>query len=1402
MAVMLASLDEAPGLPRQFLPVHINGLECKALLDSGNLWRTCISPELMHALGLTRQDLRPLGQDVRVTTAEKGKGLTILGEVRQMLTMSLGSATTKFKFRPVVIDKLSMPLNISASFLRRHHMDQLHSKNALRVQGREYPLLTNREARTPDKLIQPLAQVVALEQTVVVPPYTSMGCQVRRPRLGPDLQDGIIEGSLSFMAHTDLHPCRNVIVTMEQDMAWVTVANTTDAPITVAQGTQYGTFTPVCYEDERDQHPRYLALLRPEESAKAAPDPGDKEKDQFSQPWMKGKTTPHNRTQRCQFLIKQYKLKDNPFIKTTEHLAQVLALLLRYWHVFSWDGDFGCSNLLEHEIHTTGGPPITDKIRPINPKMEESLKIQVDKWLEQGVIQPSKSPWNSALVPARKKDGTWRWCLDYRRLNARTIKDSYPIPNVNSNLTRLAGSRIFSALDAAGAFHSVPLSKDARPKTAFSTPWAHYEFVRLPFGLINGPPTYSRLIQRVLTGIPPEMVLPYLDDLLVHSSDLPSHLKALERVFIAVDKGGIRLQPQKCHLFQKETNYLGHVVSQEGIRPLPSQTEAVRNWSMPNTRTRLRAFIGKISYYRRFVQSFAAIAKPLIDRLSKEDDLKDNEEYIPTDEMKKAFEVLKEKLLNAPILTYPQFQSPEPFLLDTDWSATNAAIGAVLSQKQDAKEKVIAYMAKRLSSTQQNYPSFKGELFAIMCSIKHFDYFLRGRPFVLRIDHQALTRIKTMDPPKGAVERWLQTISNYDFQVVYRPGPKHGNADAMSRLEHLPAPDGSTETDEVVMSLHAIVGRDNHEACLPVSNLADLQKEDPDLSQLFRWLRHNHVPDRAQIRAQSATIQDLAPKLNQLSVDHRGILRYRVSLDSPRTPGVVVVPEVLVPTAIQKGHEILAHKASDATYAYLAKRVYFADMLTRVREIVRRCNACATKTKPSSTGQRRHLHAHATGQPWQTVFLDFVGPLPPSHPGRYQYVLTARDQFTRWLEAFPCRHPDADTVIRLLSTHVFPRFGYCEQLHSDRGTAFTSQIFSKVASHFGIRLTTTPAYNPRSNPVERAHKDLGQALTAMCQGKTNQWEHMLPHVLFAMRISITAATGFSPYKLMFGHEPRCPLQVLFPLPTEARPTVQDYADELLIRQQEAFRQARQQQNVVINRRQQLYKGQGDSFNVGDKVWIFNPKPPSKWAKLAIYWTGPWTITKIINPVTYEVCYKDGKGQKVTGVSIDRIRPYYSDHFQPPMGVEEHQSDTSSLTLPGLVSTPEQYHHDDNHDHKHKAKVAQPDDSLDWSSDSEDSDSNDDPQSHFSAEDTSALDSNDTLPDAASDVQMDTTMDTTDSTAHSGGNTPDTSRPHSPVPPPPPAVPPKPPLMLRRLQPHLLSPDPPTLRSRTRSQTNK
>jgi len=1186
-----------------------------------------MSWEYAQKLGLREEDLEVDPQIPSVNTAKKGNTLAVMGRPKKKVYLKLGALATKFAIKPLVIQGLSSSFNLSGPFMRKHQIDQLHSKQVLVVQGKRIRLrrpVSSHECAALAR-VEPAEVDVYVNQKTVVASNSAAFITVRVPAITAQQVspgEGIIEAKAHFVEHTNVNPALSVLDHVGPDgLAHISVLNSTDEDVIIPEGQKYGTF-------------RKDSLL------------GLPEKSEVNRP-----------ARDREWYMDQFKLKESPFLQKKEELNKVVDLLEEYSDLFSHDDNYGHTELVEHAIYTEDKPPVKCRHRPLNPSIEPKLKEQLKHWINQDVIEPSSSPWSFPLVAVPKKNGKIRFVIDYRGLNKLTIKDSFPLPNIEDNLTRLSNSKVFSGIDGTGAYHVVSVRAQDREKTAFSTPWGLFQFKRMPFGLANAPATYCRLVQKVLDGIPTSVAVPYMDDCAIHSEDVDSHIHGLRRVFQAHREAGLTLQPEKCQLFRERIQYLGHDISAEGIAVPRSYTDIVDKWPVPQNPRDIRTFVGKVSYYRRFIHNFSKISAPLTD-LTKE--LPADVKFELTPQARQAFEDLKVKLRSSPILAYPRFESPEPFILDTDWSGEPGAIGGVISQVQDGEERVIAYGARKLKHAESQYSSHKGELLAAIAFIKNWKYYLQHRPFILRTDHEALKWIHSLDEPKGMILRWLEVLANHEFKVEFRRGKKHGNADALSRTEHAPLLDTTDLLDHEIAELE---GPPIGATTLTIPNRVDAdtlrqyQEEDEVICKVKKWVMSDEWPSKIELRALGQEERAYAALKGQLRVNEEEVLErtdpmgLRVNLKRP------CIPERMKSALLLRSHEEGGHRGGTNTYEQFIRRFYFPGAASEACMTVKLCHTCQ-KNQPKPKPQDHTLASVPVGDAFSKWSIDFVGPLPMSRHG-HSYILTAKDCFTRWVEAFPTENMTAATVARTLEKEIFARFGIPDQIHSDQGTQFTSALMQEVYQQLGIEGTTTPAYNPKSNPVERTHRDLGRLLRACVDDHPQDWEDFLPGCLLAMRTARSQGTGFSPFAMLYGREAALPLDLLYGQPYVDQHSSIAYVNQLRARLTTVFKMARQEQQAAIQRARRLYRGrqEGGPLQVGELVWLYTPRSSGASRKLALYWTGPWEIVKCLSPVLFRV--KSGSwnvNQVEVTAGQDRLRRYRGQGQPPEQQLELQPSD--------------------------------------------------------------------------------------------------------------------------------------------------
>ena len=950
--------------------------------------------------------------------------------------------------------------------------------------------------------------------------------------------------------------------------------------------------------------------------------------------------------------------------------TQVCTLLCEYSDVFSkGPQDLGHTEVIQHRINTQDAVPIRQPPRRLPLAKQREAGQAIEEMKRDGVIEPSVSPWAAPIVLVRKKDGSTRFCVDYRKLNNVTRKDSYPLPRIDDTLEALSGATWFSSLDLKSGYWQVGVHPEDREKTAFTTGRGLWQFRVMPFGLCNAPATFERLMEKVLAGLPLSVCLVYLDDILVPARSFDGHIQNLRTVFSRLREANLKLSPKKCTLFRRQLKFLGHIVSESGVSTDPKKLEAVINWPTPTNVSEVRRFLGLCSYYRRFVPNFADTAHPL-HQCTEHTQVFD---WNPDAQL--AFANLKRALVEAPILGYPDPDGH--FILDTDASAYG--IGAVLSQIQNGEERVVAYFSRALSRPERQYCVTRRELLAVVRSVQHFHPYLYGRHFTIRTDHAALRWLLSFRSPEGQVARWIECLEQYDFQIEHRPGAKHGNADALSRrpclsndCRHCDRLEIKEPTVQMMKCTNLLPSsrRAMHQLAphWSVKDLQLAQLEDNTIGPIAKWLKNSQDrPPKSDVSPYSEATKLYWAQWDSLHLKDGLVYRLWEAPAGDSSVWQLLLPKKLREEVLYQLHEIptAGHLGIAKTLHRVRQRYYWVGCHQDVQQWCKSCDACAARKGPPKA-IRAPMAQHNVGAPMERIAVDVLGPLPESEQGN-KYLLIMADYFTKWTEAFPMQNQEANRVAEIVVKEVVSRYGVPLALHSDQGRNFESTVFTEMCRLLGIQKTRTTPLHPQSDGmVECFNRTLEAQLAKFVSDHQRDWDHHLPLLMMAYRTSVHDTTGETPAMMMMGRDLRLPVDLFIGRP-EDEPPVQksDYAQNLLNRLEKVHDYARQHLKMKSDKMKSHYDLQaiGDELKEGDAVWLYNPQRKKGVSpKLSQPWQGPYVVTKRINDLVYRI--RLGPRQKPKVVHRNRLWAYSGKH--PPTW---HLCQTQSRQSPTRATSP-------------------------------------------------------------------------------------------------------------------------------------
>lgn len=780
--------------------------------------------------------------------------------------------------------------------------------------------------------------------------------------------------------------------------------------------------------------------------------------------------------------------------------AKLTALLERYNSL--WDGTLGTIKETVHRIRLKpGAVPVRQHPYKSGPRTRLVEEEQVRLMDSLGVIEPSHGEWASPVVIVPKPGGGKRFCIDYRRLNEMTVKDAYPIPRMDECLDSLGNANVFSTLDCNAGYWQIPVAKEDRPLTAFTCHSGTWQCKRLPFGLCNAPATFQRAMDMILAGVKWQICLVYLDDVIVFSKSAEDHLEHLETVLSLLKAHGVSLKANKCHLFQEEVDYLGHVIRPGRVLVNEKNTRALRGLQYPRTQTQMKSFLGMCGVYRRFVRDFAKVAKPLTALTSTKLPTKLSP---PTEVERNAFETLRGLLLSPPVLAIPRIGGH--YIVDVD--ASYEQLGCCLLQQQpDGEYLPVGYYSRPLNPAERNYHVTEIEALGVVWAVTHLRSYLEGEEFVIRCDHRALLSVLATNSPNIRINRWRLRLSEFTYKLRYKPGADHKVADALSRLptdepDKAPIDEDLPVLATVTRSAQALAGRsEKHRPLGPITVEELIRAQAEDTFCLERRKEWESVPPPDPKWARKAFFFE----------NEEGILcRRSFFLDTTQ----MVIPSSLRERLMTYHHELplAAHPGARRMYATLRRGVYWPTMIVDVYKHVSQCTGCAR----NRLDERRHtstLKLFPANEPFASLAMDILGPLPASENGN-RFILVMVDRFSKLTRAVPMKEITAVAVASAFIDVWVASYGIPDSTLTDNGPQFASVFFQGVLGLLGIEAKYTTPYHPQTNgQVERYNRTIMRQLRVYTAEHPKEWDRYVSLLTTAYNTQVHSSTGQAP--LMF-----------------------------------------------------------------------------------------------------------------------------------------------------------------------------------------------------------------------------------------------------------------------------------------------
>ena len=845
----------------------------------------------------------------------------------------------------------------------------------------------------------------------------------------------------------------------------------------------------------------------------------------------------------------------------------------------------------KHHILTETDRVCFDKPRRTPNKWLGNVEQQVQEMLDNDIIEESVSPYNSNIILVDKKDGSKRFVIDYRSLNKTTMKDAYPLPNVDELIESCRGAKYFTQLDLAAAFWCIPIEEKDRPKTAFSTPRGRYQCKRMPYGLKNSSPTFQRKMDKLVDNVKKKMVLrtmpdeagvgAFIDNVFIFSETFEDHVSIILLVFNEMREMELSLRADKCEFAFRKVEFLGYVLDGITISPSPSNILKVKQFPKPHNKKAIQRFMGLVNFNRRFIRHFAEISRPLTTLLS------DKVAFLWGDEQDKAFELLRNILSQVDSLFLPDWN--RPFHIQSD--ASGIAVGGMLYQLSDEDEtRTVSYHSKTLTGAESRWSATERELFAIISCKQKWKVYCNDK-IIFHTDHEPLKNIRHQKDPRGKIMRWLLLLEGVDYEILYIPGKDNIVADALSRV--IIPTDNKTEGRDVESEIDDYIFAEFLEEESNV--LIKAQQDD-------KWVKKTVGRIKNGKKISKGPYKNTA----HLMMNEMGLL-----CKGKR----IVIPPNLQEKIIQDYH-CSSHPGAEITSGLIRTRFWWRSITAKVEAFVKDCRTCIqTKAKP----HKAEMQMTEVPKPGEIIAMDHAS-MPPTSEGNTGFLLVV-DVCTKLITATAIPNQTADVLRSVLWSRWYAYFGIPLVLLSDQAKNMDGTIIRLLCDELAIEKRHSSPYHPQGNGhAERAIELLKDRIRAMILAKSmivTEWDQILPQAVLEANSQINKSLKFSPFVCTFGREPRLTQDNVYKLP-EA---------ELGLSAEETVKIA----NMNRYEAKLSYKKQHDKtssadqsgFEIGDRVLV--KRNFGAYKKISVKWLdGPFYIYEQVGEVNWRIVDRNGK----------------------------------------------------------------------------------------------------------------------------------------------------------------------------------